>query len=107
MFFRENIGKLGEENDEHMPIGFEVAFPSLLEIARGIKIDVPYDSPVLKDIYAKKELKLTRFVCWARNIQFQYSIFIYLKVYIWSNVLHSKPKQELYDNIFAYVMYID
>ncbi|CAN6969805.1 hypothetical protein IGI04_033044 [Brassica rapa subsp. trilocularis] len=60
MFFRENIGKLEEEDDEHMPIGFEVAFPSLLEIARGINIDVPYDSPVLKDIYAKKELKLTR-----------------------------------------------
>ncbi|KAL0642483.1 hypothetical protein Bca4012_040773 [Brassica carinata] len=59
MFFRENIGKLEEEDDEHMPIGFEVAFPSLLEIARGINIDVPYDSPVLKDIYAKKELKLT------------------------------------------------
>ncbi|KAL1225101.1 Ent-copalyl diphosphate synthase [Cardamine amara subsp. amara] len=59
-FFRENIGKLGEESDEHMPIGFEVAFPSLLEIARGINIDVPYDSPVLKDIYSKKELKLTR-----------------------------------------------
>ncbi|KAF8116486.1 hypothetical protein N665_0017s0043 [Sinapis alba] len=59
-FFRENIGKLEEEDDEHMPIGFEVAFPSLLEIARGINIDVPYDSPVLKNIYAKKELKLTR-----------------------------------------------
>ncbi|KFK30883.1 copalyl diphosphate synthase [Arabis alpina] len=59
-FFRENIGKLEEEDDEHMPIGFEVAFPSLLEIARGLNIDVPYDSPVLKTIYAKKELKLTR-----------------------------------------------
>uniref|UniRef100_M4C9I5 Terpene synthase N-terminal domain-containing protein n=1 Tax=Brassica campestris TaxID=3711 RepID=M4C9I5_BRACM len=59
-FFQENIEKLEEENNEHMPIGFEVAFPSLLEIARGKNIDVPYDAPVLKDIYAKKELKLTR-----------------------------------------------
>ncbi|XP_056852151.1 ent-copalyl diphosphate synthase, chloroplastic-like isoform X2 [Raphanus sativus] len=59
-FIQENIEKLEEEDDEHMPIGFEVAFPSLLEIARGINIDVPYDTPVLKDIYAKKELKLTR-----------------------------------------------
>ncbi|KAL0845718.1 hypothetical protein Bca101_018964 [Brassica carinata] len=59
-FFQENVDKLKEEDDEHMPIGFEVAFPSLLEIARGINIDVPYDTPVLKDIYAKKELKLTR-----------------------------------------------
>ncbi|KAF2538443.1 hypothetical protein F2Q68_00018644 [Brassica cretica] len=56
----DDAPQLEEEDDEHMPIGFEVAFPSLLEIARGINIDVPYDSPVLKDIYAKKELKLTR-----------------------------------------------
>lgn len=85
MFFRENIGKLEEEDDEHMPIGFEVAFPSLLEIARGINIDVPYDSPVLKDIYAKKELKLTRFVCWAKNIQFEIFYFyinIFESIYI-------------------------
>ncbi|CAH8356853.1 unnamed protein product [Eruca vesicaria subsp. sativa] len=60
MFFQENIEKLEEEDEVHMPIGFEVAFPSLLEIARGINIDVPYETPVLKDIYAKKELKLTR-----------------------------------------------
>lgn len=75
-FFRKNIGKLEEEDDEHMPIGFEVAFPSLLEIARGINIDVPYDSPGLKDIYAKKELKLTRFVCLAQNIQLNI-LFLY------------------------------
>lgn len=75
-FFRENIGKLEEEDDEHMPIGFEVAFPSLLEIAREINIDVPYDSPVLKDIYAKKELKLTRYVCWANNIHLN-NLFLY------------------------------
>ncbi|XP_022769836.1 ent-copalyl diphosphate synthase, chloroplastic [Durio zibethinus] len=59
-FFKENISKLENENAEHMPIGFEVAFPSLLEIARSLNIEVPYDSPVFQDIYAKRGLKLTR-----------------------------------------------
>ncbi|CAH8306441.1 unnamed protein product [Eruca vesicaria subsp. sativa] len=49
-FFRENIGKLEEEDDEHMPIGFEVAFPSLLEIARGINIDVPIPKEIMHKI---------------------------------------------------------
>ncbi|KAL4362591.1 hypothetical protein GQ457_04G028030 [Hibiscus cannabinus] len=59
-FFKDNISKLENESEEHMPIGFEVAFPSLLEIARRLDIDVPYDSPVFKDIYEKRDLKLTR-----------------------------------------------
>ena len=59
-FFKENISKLENENAEHMPIGFEVAFPSLLEIARSLNIEVPYDYPVFQDIYAKRGLKLTR-----------------------------------------------
>lgn len=62
LFFKENISKLENENDEHMPIGFEVAFPSLLEIARSLDIEVPYDSPVLQKIYDKRNLKLTRYV---------------------------------------------
>ncbi|KAM3373697.1 ent-copalyl diphosphate synthase 5 [Capsicum galapagoense] len=59
-FMRENLSKLGGENAEHMPIGFEVAFPSLIEIAKKLGIDIPYDSPVLQDIYARRQLKLTR-----------------------------------------------
>lgn len=61
-FFRENLGKLENENEEHMPIGFEVAFPSLLDIARGLNIEVPDDSPILNDIFAKRNEKLTRLV---------------------------------------------
>ena len=59
-FFKENISKLGTENAEHMPIGFEVAFPSLLELAQSLDIEIPNDSPVFQDIYAKRDLKLTR-----------------------------------------------
>ncbi|OMO77690.1 hypothetical protein CCACVL1_14882 [Corchorus capsularis] len=59
-FFNENISKLEKENAEHMPIGFEVAFPSLLQVARSLNIEVPYDSPVFQDIYERRNLKLTR-----------------------------------------------
>ncbi|KAE8660652.1 Ent-copalyl diphosphate synthase [Hibiscus syriacus] len=59
-FFKENISKLKDENAEHMPIGFEVVFPSLLEIARTLNIEVPYDSPMFQDIYEQRELKLTK-----------------------------------------------
>jgi ent-copalyl diphosphate synthase len=44
-----------------MLIGFEVVFPSLLERARGLNIDVPNDSPILKNIFAKRDEKLTRY----------------------------------------------
>ncbi|PON84203.1 Ent-copalyl diphosphate synthase [Trema orientale] len=60
IFFKANISMLEKENPEHMPIGFEVAFPSLLEIARKINLEVPEDSPVLQEIYARREIKLTR-----------------------------------------------
>ncbi|KAF6162789.1 hypothetical protein GIB67_029058, partial [Kingdonia uniflora] len=59
-FIRENMSKLEDENIEHMPIGFEVSFPSLLEIARNLRLDVPEGSPFLQDIYTQRDLKLTR-----------------------------------------------
>ncbi|XP_031487010.1 ent-copalyl diphosphate synthase 1 isoform X2 [Nymphaea colorata] len=59
-FLRNNMCKLGEENLEHMPIGFEVAFPSLLEIAKAMDVDLPYDSSVLCKIYEQRQLKLQR-----------------------------------------------
>ncbi|XP_062145499.1 ent-copalyl diphosphate synthase 1 isoform X1 [Alnus glutinosa] len=59
-FLKEKICKLEYENAEHMPIGFEVAFPSLLEIARSLNIEVLDDSPALQEIYAKRNIKLTR-----------------------------------------------
>ncbi|KAH0636793.1 hypothetical protein KY289_036708 [Solanum tuberosum] len=59
-FIKENLSKIADENVEHMPIGFEVAFPSLIEIGRNIGIHIPDDSRVLRDIYDKRNLKLTR-----------------------------------------------
>ncbi|KAL5980892.1 Gly-Xaa carboxypeptidase [Asimina triloba] len=59
-FLRDNLWKLEDEDAEHMPIGFEIAFPSLLQIARSLSLEFPYDSPVLQDIYAKRTVKKKR-----------------------------------------------
>ncbi|CAN1729119.1 (-)-kolavenyl diphosphate synthase TPS28, chloroplastic [Linum perenne] len=59
-FFNENLSKLEEENTEHMPIGFEVIFPSLLDLARHLNIDVPHDSPIFQHIKAAKDIKLKK-----------------------------------------------
>lgn len=61
-FLKENLRKLEDENEEHMPIGFEVAFPSLLDIARSMNIEVPHDSPFLRHIFAVRDLKLKKYV---------------------------------------------
>ncbi|KAL0389499.1 UNVERIFIED_CONTAM: (-)-kolavenyl diphosphate synthase TPS28, chloroplastic [Sesamum calycinum] len=60
VFIKENIYKLEGENEEHMPIGFEVALPSVIQMAKKLDIDIPVDSPGLQEIYARRELKLTR-----------------------------------------------
>lgn len=59
-FLRDNISKLEEEDAEHMPIGFEVAFPSLIAIARKLDLEIPCDPAVLNEIYAKRNIKLNR-----------------------------------------------
>lgn len=59
-FLRDNMWRLAEEEAELMPIGFEIAFPSLLEIAKALGLELPYDDPALQDIYASRNLKLKR-----------------------------------------------
>ena len=56
------MNKLGDEKEEHMTPGFELVFPSLIELAQKLEIDVPNDSPVLNKIYAKREIKLAKLV---------------------------------------------
>ncbi|KAL5712663.1 muconate cycloisomerase [Ranunculus cassubicifolius] len=59
-FIHRNMNKLGDENEEHMPIGFEVIFPSLIEIARKLDLEIPDDSPAVQKIYAQRKLKLKK-----------------------------------------------
>lgn len=87
-FLRETISKLEGENAEHMPIGFEVAFPSLLEIARSLNIEVvPDDSQVLQDIYAKRNIKLTRYFHNSTSAMIMFA-FTTLQIifFIWGNL---------------------
>lgn len=60
LYIGDNICKLEEESAEHMPIGFEVAFPSLIELARKLRMDIPDDSAIIQEIYDRRNLKLTR-----------------------------------------------
>ncbi|KAI3678920.1 hypothetical protein L6452_38224 [Arctium lappa] len=57
-FLKENISKVETENEEHMLHGFEVVFPSIVDIAKKLNIEVSEDSTVLKEIYARRNLKL-------------------------------------------------
>ncbi|KAM7497734.1 hypothetical protein LguiA_022148 [Lonicera macranthoides] len=60
-FFKENFNNLANENAEHMLIGFEIAFPGLIQKARKYGIEVPDDShPILKDINAMRDYKLSK-----------------------------------------------
>lgn len=60
-FFHKNLSRLQSEKAEHMPIGFEVAFPSLIDLARTLNIEVSDDSQVLKEIFAQRDIKLSRY----------------------------------------------
>ncbi|GER24836.1 copalyl diphosphate synthase [Striga asiatica] len=60
LFIKENFHKLGDENPEHMPIGFEIAFPAMIEIAKKLEIEIPENCAGLQEIYAIRELKLTK-----------------------------------------------
>ncbi|XP_042468485.1 (-)-kolavenyl diphosphate synthase TPS28, chloroplastic-like [Zingiber officinale] len=59
-YVRENMWRLEEEAAEHMPIGFEVAFPSLMDLAKELGLEIPYSHPYLQSISAMRDLKLKR-----------------------------------------------
>ena len=60
-FLHENIKRLREDDEKRMLFGFEMAFPMLLEMAKDIGLDLPYDEPALQDIYAKRDLTLAQY----------------------------------------------
>nr|AGW18158.1 terpene synthase 5 [Copaifera officinalis] len=61
-FFKENLERLAKEDPANMSVGFEMIFPSLIEMARDLNIEVPDPNthPILKQIYAMKNEKLKR-----------------------------------------------
>ncbi|XP_052115383.1 ent-copalyl diphosphate synthase 1 isoform X2 [Arachis duranensis] len=59
-FFKENLSKIQDESAAEALVGFEFTLPSLLDLARSMNIEVPDDSPVLKELSARRDLKLKR-----------------------------------------------
>lgn len=60
-FLGRNMWKLATEDEESMPIGFELAFPSLIELAKSLGVhDFPYDHQALQAIYSSREIKMKR-----------------------------------------------
>ncbi|XLS43433.1 hypothetical protein HN51_000298, partial [Arachis hypogaea] len=57
-FFKENLSKIQDESAAEALVGFEFTLPSLLDLARSMNIEVPDDSPVLKELSAMRDLKL-------------------------------------------------
>uniref|UniRef100_A0A3B6U979 Terpene synthase N-terminal domain-containing protein n=3 Tax=Triticum aestivum TaxID=4565 RepID=A0A3B6U979_WHEAT len=60
LFIKENMSRLVEEEQDWMPCGFEINFPALLEKAKDLDLDIPYNHPVLEEIFAKRDLKLSK-----------------------------------------------
>lgn len=61
-YMQENMDRLEEEDAEQMPIGFEITFPSLLDIARTLRLDLPYATGALQQIYTMRSFKINRYV---------------------------------------------
>ncbi|RCV06933.1 hypothetical protein SETIT_1G203600v2 [Setaria italica] len=59
-FIRENMWRLVKEDEDWMLVGFEIALPSLLEMAKDLDLDIPYDHPALQEIYDRRDLKLNK-----------------------------------------------
>jgi len=43
-----------------MPIGFEIVFPAMLDDAKALGLDLPYDAPILQQISAEREKKMNK-----------------------------------------------
>ncbi|KAL3818448.1 hypothetical protein ACJIZ3_004353 [Penstemon smallii] len=60
-YIKKNVSKLENANAEHMTCGFEVVFPALLQRAQNLGIEgIPYNDPVIREIYAARDQKLKR-----------------------------------------------
>ncbi|XP_024527840.1 copalyl diphosphate synthase 2 [Selaginella moellendorffii] len=59
-FIRKTMPKMELEDSTHMPIGFEIVFPAMIEEAMALELDIDYREPVLQTIYAERKKKLER-----------------------------------------------
>ncbi|WVZ74938.1 hypothetical protein U9M48_023052 [Paspalum notatum var. saurae] len=59
-FICQNLWRVNEDAEDCMLCGFEITLPTLLEKAKDLGLDLPYDEPALQMIYAKREMKLAK-----------------------------------------------
>lgn len=57
-FIREHVHQLDLEDKVHRTVGFEMVFPAILERARAMGLDLPYDAPAVTFILEERERKL-------------------------------------------------
>jgi hypothetical protein len=55
-----NLGKIEEDDPAHMPIGFEIVFPAMLEEAKALGLDLPYESLTLQSIHEARAEKMKK-----------------------------------------------
>ncbi|KAF7011990.1 hypothetical protein CFC21_026233 [Triticum aestivum] len=60
LFIQENMSRLVEDEQDWMPCGFEIKFPAILQKAKDLNLDIPYNHHVLEQIYTKRNLKLSK-----------------------------------------------
>ncbi|KAF8670976.1 hypothetical protein HU200_050248 [Digitaria exilis] len=59
-FVHENLWRLTEDDEDWMLAGFEITLPTLLDMAKNLGLGMPSYEPVLQEIYAKREIKLSK-----------------------------------------------
>nr|UPQ49783.1 sandaracopimaradiene synthase [Phaeoceros carolinianus] len=59
-FITRSIQRLAEEPKPHMPIGFEIVFPALMEDAQKLGLRLPYQSPICHKFLAERQRKLAK-----------------------------------------------
>lgn len=59
-FIHRNLNQINEEEDDYMPTAFEVVFPTMLDDAKKLEIDLPYDSPTIVKIQKERKRKLNK-----------------------------------------------
>ncbi|TVU42379.1 hypothetical protein EJB05_08781, partial [Eragrostis curvula] len=60
LFIQENMWRIADEEDGWMPVGFEIVVPLFLDMATDMGLEIPYDEPALKAIYAQRDRVLTQ-----------------------------------------------
>ena len=61
-FFRKQAVRMEDEADNHQPSGFEIVFHAMLNEAKSLGLDLPYELPFIEQMVKKREAKLKMLV---------------------------------------------